>query len=250
MNTQPDTMPLCSAERGIPLEVASIDDIELAARLYQVGLFEGSRIQRLDEEVSIRPVRVRNDSREAVFGGGMTMNIIVHIDDGRRLPLAELKSGESGHIEGVTRGGLLAEFMETLGFRPDTPITFLRSLPPMEYVTVTERGERVRLTEGMASKIWGTLDERPMQFASASAGKPFRVLRIFGNQASMRNFPESGILAGSVITLESVCQAQSFDMGGLRCSASPRKPVIISGVDGLRLYLEREDSLKIRVLPL
>ena len=121
----------------------------------------------LDQEVLVRPVRVRGPKGEAVLGGGMAMKVVVHADDGRKLPLAEMGANETGHIEGITGGPGLSGALSVLGLGISDRVCFLRTLPPMEYITLLESGIRVRLTEGMAAKIWGRTTGEPLQYISA-----------------------------------------------------------------------------------
>ena len=61
--------PLTKAIFGAPLVIEKMADPELARRLQFMGLFVGSEIVRLDQEVLIHPVRVRGPKREVVLGG-------------------------------------------------------------------------------------------------------------------------------------------------------------------------------------
>lgn len=148
---------LIDAPLGRTLILVKVEDLSMEMRLRRMGLFEGSSLTRLDEEVLIQPVRVRGPGGEFILGGGMASRIVAHLDDGRKLPLVELKPGESGHIEGVTCGGSLEKTLKTLGVRENDEITFVRKIPPMEYITLVEEEKRIRLNEGMAAKIWGRM---------------------------------------------------------------------------------------------
>ncbi len=235
-------IPLTQAEVGKPLTIHKMADPELGTRLGRMGLFEGSEIVRLDQEVLVQPVRVRGPAGDAVIGGGMAMKIVVHLPDDRRLPLIEMRPRQSGHIEGVTGGVALLETLEALGLKPDDSILFIRRLPPMEYVVITEGGDRVRLTEGMAAKIWGRMGGRPMQFVSARTGEPFEAIRILGGPNARRMLRAQGVEQGATIHLEGVAQAQSLKL-------TARSPVAVATRQGLRLFLDDKDADRIRVRP-
>ena len=205
-----------------------------------MGLFEGSEITRLDQEVLIQPIRVRGPQGDAVLGGGMTMKIVVHLDDGRKLPLAEMKPDEAGHIEGLTGGRRLESALETLGLKMNDHIRMLRRLPPMEYVAVIESQGRVRLTEGMAVKIWGRMHGKSLQFVSSRAGERFHVEQILGGANACQMLGSRGIEPGKILILEGVAPAQNLRMG-------VRNPVVITSAEGLRLFLNLSDAEQILV---
>jgi Fe2+ transport system protein FeoA len=233
-------LPLTAAPLGKPLVLVKLADSDLALRLKRMGLFEGSEIVRLDQEVLVQPVRVRGPKGDVVLGGGMAMKMVIHLEDGRKLPLSEMKPGETGHLEGVTGGEGLSGALETLELKVNDRIRFLRKLPPMEYITVTAAGGRVRLTEGMAAKLWGRMQGRLLQFISARAGEKFYVEEILGGPKAQEMLRARGIKPGEVIVLEGVAQAQSLH-GGVR------NPVVISSREGLRLFLEPRDGQQIFV---
>jgi Fe2+ transport system protein FeoA len=231
---------LTDAESGTPLIIEKMTDNELAMRLGRIGLFEGSEIMRLDEEVLVQPVRIRGPRRDVVLGGGMAMKIVVHLDDGRKLPLVEMKPGETGHIEGLTGSTEFVSVLEKLELEANDLITLIRKIPPMEYITVVIPGERVRLTEGMAAKIWGSMQGRNLQFVSARAGQEFKVEDILGGFKARKMLHGHGIEPGRTLVLETVAQAQSLHQ-------NTRNPIIIVGREGLRLFLRPEDGEHISV---
>lgn len=231
---------LIDAPLDKPLILVSVANPALALRLRRMGLFEGSEIVRLDQEVLVQPVRVRGPKGEVVLCGGMAMKIVVHLEDGRRLPLAEMERGETGHIEGLTGGTGLAGALEILGLKINDRIDCVRKLPAMEYIAVIEGAGRVRLTEGMAARIWGRMQDRQLQFISAQAGEKFHVRDILGGARANAMLCSRGIEPGKVLTLEGVAQAQSLKDGF-------RNPVVISSREGLRLFLEPKDGERVFV---
>ena len=233
-------IPLTEAPMGRPLVLTAVKDMDLARRLRLMGLFEGSEIMRLDEEVMLRPVRIRGPKGEAVLGGGMAAKVVVHLDDGRKMPLSEMKGGETGHMEGLTGGRDLADTLEILGLTLNDHIHFVRALPPMEYITIIENRGRVRLTEGMASKIWGEMLGQTLQFVSARAGEKFRVIKLLGGNRARRQLRSKGLEPGKILILEGVAQAQSLNPGLFN-------PVIVSSREGLRLFLGIDEGDKVLV---
>ncbi len=233
--------PLTEAPTGRALTLVKVLDPDLALKLSRMGLFEGSEITKLEQEVLVHPVRVRGPKRDAVLGGGMAMKIVVHLDgDEGKLPLTEMRPGQAGHIEGLTGGPYLFKALETLGLKPDDRIEFLRKLPPMEYVAVLEHNGRIHLTEGMAAKIWGRMQDKQIQFVSSKVGEKFHVDEILGGTNAVKMLEEKGVRPGRTMVLEKVAQAQALHIG-------VRNPVVVSSSEGLRLFLSSFDANKILV---
>ncbi|GBC63512.1 ferrous iron transport protein A [Desulfonema ishimotonii] len=215
-----------------PLLLVRTDDPGLADRLRRMGLSAESRFVRMAEDIMLRTVRIRGPQNDAVIGAGMAGKIVVHLNDGRKLPLAEMKPGESGHIEGSTCGAALQRTLKTLGFGVDDRVTFLRTLPPMEYtVLIRDDARRVRVPEGMAFKIWGESGGKSLQFSMTPTGQPFLVKEILGGKKARQGVLSYGIEPGKTLIPETVSPGQNLYIG-------QKNLIIISTTDGLRLFLE------------
>lgn len=229
---------LKNAPFDTPLMLANIENDTLAARLQHIGLYEQTEIIRLDESLEVHSLRIRGPRGDVILGGGMGVKTIVHLDDGRRLPLIDMEPGDTGHIEGFTGGTSLVHTLEVLGFREDSPITLIRKLPPMDYITLILKGDRIRLSEGDAAKLWGSVQDVEMQYSLAPVEKEFIVKEILGGKRAQERIRGRGIRPGSILMLEGVEQAQSVQLtrhGGL----------VISTRDGLHLHLPEGEGDRI-----
>ena len=222
------------------LLLVKVSDPSFAARLRHMGIFEGMELIHIREDVKLHPLRVRGRSGDAVIGGGMSAKIVVHLDDGRKLPLAEMAPDETGHIEGVTGGAGLSDALSVLGFKNDERITLIRRLPPMEYVVFLEKKGRIHLTESMAAKIWGETDKKMLQFNYARKGRQFNVKSILGGGNAREMLHASGIEPGAVLVLEGVNPARNFYM-------SKKNTIVVSTKEGMKLFLEQKNADKIFV---
>jgi Fe2+ transport system protein FeoA len=236
-------MQLSNAPFDSPLALSTVTNPELDAMLARLGLFRGQRLFRQSEEVLLHPVRVRGSGGEVVLGGRMAMRVIVHLADGRRMPITDMSPGQTGHIEGTTCSPRLLEALNVLGLSIDEPITYLRQLPHMEYVVRVGTERRERLTEGMAAKIWGRFGGRSMQFVSAGKGQPFTVEQLLGGERAFTALQNKGIVPGKIISLEAVGPVQTFTM-------AVYEPVVITTEDGLHLHLRPDQAESIWVNPL
>lgn len=226
---------LAQAPCETALTVTRVVDAQLEAQLGRMGIHPGSAVTRLDEEVALNTVRVRGPRGEVLLGGGMGGKVVVHLDDGRMVPLIELSPGESGHIEAVTGGVSLAETLAALGLKGDDRVEMVRALPPMEYVARLEGRGRVRLAEGMAAKIMGRMGDLECQFANAQAGTSFTVTRILGGARARRAIAALAIAEGDTLMLDHVAKASSY-----RLSGGDR--VVLSSREGLRLFLRSDQA--------
>lgn len=233
---------LSDAPFDIPLTLSRVTRAEVDTMLSQLGLYRGQTFYREHEEVLLHPVRVRTSHGDVVLGGMRAMCIVVHLDDGRKMPLLELSAGQTGHIEGASCPKDVAETLAVLGIDKDEPITFLRQLPPMEYTIMVGEKRRTVLNEGRASKIWGAIGERRLQFVSAGKGQPFLVEKILGGSRACEALEEKGIAPGKTISLVNVAPSQTL-------SLTTREPVVITTENRLHFHLPVDQAKCIYVKP-
>ncbi len=230
------------APLDVPLTLVEIRDEVLSDRLARMGVYPGDELIRLgDDEAVFGPVRVRGPRGEVIIGGGVAARVIVHHDDGHKTPVAEMHPGETGHVEGLVGGSGLAHGLKLLGIEEDDAIQMIHRVPPMNY-HVSIGKQRVLITEGAASKIWGEMGGQPMQFAMVGRGKPFLVRSILGGERAHFTLQRLGIVPGQTIALEAVAPADSV-------GASGRSQVVLCMKTGLRLYLRPGQAQKVLVAP-
>ena len=112
-------------------------------------------------------------------------------------------------------------------------IRFIRSLPHMDYVTLINRRERTRLSEGEAARIWGAYPgEETTQFYFARKDLDFTVTELMGGPKALNHLKTHGVEKGVILTIESIEQAKSLQGHGPESA-----PITISTPEGLRLYL-------------
>ncbi len=214
------------------LVILEVRNIDLAIWLERLGLFVGDHIIRHDEEINFHPVRVRGLKGDVIVPAGLGIKILVHIESsGERKPLVEMDRDEHAHIETVACGKGCRKAMKHLGIEENIDVTFIRTLPHMDYITLIEGHKRTRLTEGEAARLWGKCQgEEETQFYFASKGKNFSIQEIIGGRKVTEHLRTHGISAGSVVLLEAIQQAQSLHKPGM-------EPITITSAGGLRLHL-------------
>lgn len=225
-------IPLSEAPIGRPLRLVRVSEAALEERLARMGLTDSTSFERLDETVMLQTVRLRGPKGDVVIAPGMGAKVVVHLDDGRRVPLAELRRGDAGHIEGITCGPSLERTLKFLGLEMDARVSFVRALPAMDYLSrIVEDAKRVRLPEGSVCKVWGRCGERESQFCMAPPGERFRVEAFLCGPGAEAAIRAHGIEIGKTLVLESVAPSQNIFVGH-------QGHVVISTTDGLRLILE------------
>jgi len=234
-------IPLSEAPIDRPLRLVRVEDAVLEDRLARMGLNEETLFHRLDDTVMLQTLRVRSPKGDVVIAPGMGAKVVVHLDDDRRVPLAEMTRGDAGHIEGITCGPTLEQTLKFLGLEMDARVSFIRALPAMDYLSrIVEDSRRVRLPEGTVCKLWGRAGERETQFCMVPPGEPFRVEAFLCGAGAEAAIRARGIDIGKTLVLESVAPSQNIFVG-------PRGHFVVSTTDGLRLILETPQARHIWV---
>lgn len=222
---------LINAPVNTDLVLLEITSVELAIWLQRLGLFIGSHIIRHDKEINYYPIRIRSTKGDVVVPAGLGIKIFVHLNSGERKPLVEMKKNETGHIETMSCGHGCIRALAHIGIKENVNVTFLHSLPHMDYITLINRKERTRLSEGEAARLWGKCEEgKESQFYFAKKNKPFLVKEIIGGSKIYEHIKTHGIQQGCTLILEAIEQAQELHKPGF-------EPITISSICGLRLYL-------------
>jgi Fe2+ transport system protein FeoA len=234
--------PLTKAPLGISMAVYKVVGRGFGERMARLGVFVGTTLTRLGDAVSVSPVKVRGPLGEAVLSGSWAAKMVVHLDDDRRLPLLECSPGETGHVEGVTGQDRVAESMAALGLTENDRITFVRRLPPMAYNALADGTSRVRLGEGMASKLLGQTPSGLVQFCGVGVGEAFTVTEILAGENARQTFESLGVRPGTRLVLQSVTAGQVMRL-------ARHNPVVCVTGDGLRLYFQEKDADRILVAP-
>lgn len=213
------------------LTVLDVTDSHLNAWLQRLGIFTGGHLIKHDEEINYHPVRIRAELGEIVIPAGLAIKIFIHTDDDVKKTLVEMERGETGHVEAMTCGRGCVNALSRFGLTEGAEFTFVRRLPHMDYITVIDRRERTRLSEGEAARIWGkTEGQEATQFYFAKRNKPFMVQEIIGGQKITRHLITHGITVGAEIMLESIAQTQEIH-------APSMEHLTVSSPGGLRMYL-------------
>ena len=221
---------LIDAPVNTDLIMLQVTSPRLEAWLQRIGLFTGSKIIRHDKEFNFSPVRVKAEKGDVIIPAGLAMKIYIHLDSGEKIPLTEMKKKEKGHVEILSSGKHAETILARLGLKENSEVVFLRSLPHMDYITVVNKKERTRLSEGEAARIWGhSGDEAHSQFYFAKQQTPFFVKEIMGGKKSCDHLETHGVTPGSELLLEAIEQAQSLHQ-------PVAEPITISSPNGLRIF--------------
>ncbi len=235
------TIALNDAPVNTELTLLQVSSASLAAWLQRLGLFVGSTLMRHNEEMIYHPVRVTALHGDVVVPAGLASKVLVHLDEGDRLPLVEMTRGTTGHIETMTCGMGCVQALSKLGLKEEVKVTCVRQLPHMDYLTIIDRRARTRITEGEAAHIWGRVEgEKPTQFYFTRQGQPFEVLDVIGGQRAKKHLNTHGITPGKELILETIEQANELHKPS-------RRAVIITSPGGLRLYLDESQARQVVV---
>lgn len=232
---------LIDAPVNTDLTLLQVTNRKLETWLKRVGLFTGATLIRHTKEFNFTPVRVKADKGDVIIPAGLAMKIYVHLESGEKIPLTEMKKKDRGHVEILSSGRLVEKFLGRLGLKENSTIVFLRSLPHMDYITVINKKERTRLSEGEAARIWGNSpNEADSQFYFASRGTLFTVKEIMGSRKSCEHLKTHGVSPGAQLMLETIEQAQGLHQ-------PLNEPITISTPKGLRIYFPPEKAAQVIV---
>jgi len=235
-----ESLPLNQAPFNLPLTLEAIASNVLAEQFRKLGLELHSEIIRLDETLAAQTLRVSGSNGAAVLSSGMGLKTIVHLEDDRRIPLHDMEPGEKGHLEGTTGGHEFVSSLALLGFKENDPITLIRKLPPMEYVTKIDHGMLLRLSEGDAAHILGEINGTIRQFSLAAARIDFTVRQLLGGKKATARLVNLGLSVGSILTLVEVRSTQMVKISGAH-------QLMITSRDGLHLHLPTSAGTAIMV---
>lgn len=224
------------APNGTKLCIERINNEQLEKDLFRMGISTGSTVYRMSAELDLHTVKIRHAGGDTVLSGGMGGKVLGHLDDDRIVALTDMKVGEKGHIETVEGGEDLINAMQSLGLCHGQEFEMVRILPPMEYITLINDKRRERLSEGMAAKILGTMDNNEhCQFANSRAGSKFTVDKIIGGENAKKIMEAFNIRQGDILILESVENAPTFKL-------SQTEHFILTNKSGLRIYLKKDQA--------
>ncbi len=229
------------APAGILLTLEKIEDSKLESELFRMGVYADSLVYKMDAESDIHTVRIKTAKGELVLAGGMGGKIVAHLDDNRMIPLIEMKPKECAHIEAIEGGEELATAFSALGLENGEEFELVRSLPPMIYLVEVEGKKRIKLSEGMAAKILGKMENsKECQFANASVKVPFIVSKIIGGESSKKILDSLNVVEGDTLILDSVENAPVYSM-------NKNGRFMLATSEGLRVILKKEQADNIRV---
>ncbi len=231
---------LDKAPIGVPLILCHIMDEGLSIRVQRLGLYDGAKLMRLNESVTIGPVKVNGPQGDVILSGGLAAKVVIHLDDDRRLPLLDCVHGDSGHVEGITGHGTVESVLADLGFKENDRITFLRRIPPMLYKFSIEGKKTTQMNEGLASKVIGDTENGPVQLCSAGVGEAFEVTHILAGETAKETLAALNVHIGSKLQLSNVSTGQVL-------SFSNFKSIVCMTYDGLRLYFQEKDAKQLLV---
>lgn len=232
---------LIDAPINAELTIMKIVNVDLITWMNHLGLFVGSKVTRHDDEINFNPVRVRGGIGDVIVPAGLGIKAIVHLQNGERKPLTEMDKKDTGHLESIAGGRGCEKALNRLGLKIDSEITFLRSLPHMDYIVLINQTQRTRISEGEASRIWGSVEDGVEgQFYFSKRGASFTITEILGGRGVGQHLATHGIAIGNSMVLEGIEQAQ-------QAHAPAEKKVTVSSQSGLRMYLNLKQAGQIVV---
>jgi Fe2+ transport system protein FeoA len=178
--------------------IVDIKDESQAAMLATLGLTEGALISKVATGGMSAPVWLRGPWGQAIVDGESADGIFVRLDGGQIRSATALQPHQKAYYLG---GVPTNDILNKLGIQPEQSIRLMRKLPLMTYVVQGAQKKVVRIDCKSATRIWGLMDGRKMQFAAALVKRLFAVESILGENDSSSRLSALGIRAGVDLTL-------------------------------------------------
>jgi len=223
-------LTLFDAKPGL-FRIMQIQGNRLARRLEDLGILPGTVITKVEVksgEDTAPAIRIATKERRGVLGGGMSLKIWVDYQ-GSVTTLASLPPNTTGVVKELSGGKFMVDAVGLLGIREGEEVTVLHRLPPMDYVVRVD-GRRIRIGEGAAAKVWGTIEGKPVQLTALGHGRSLVVEQIAGGMTSVEHLEKLGVRPETKILVEGVEPRQSIGIGRTRV-------VLIHNPDGMELWL-------------
>lgn len=202
------TITLAKAAINTFWKVSQITEPTIKTRLQKIGVDVGTELMVLEPYEKTLPVKMRlvGQKKDILISPCMTMQMLVHSSDDKKISLAEIPIGSEAHLESITGDSThLAEDLEKLGITVGTTdFQILRRLPPMLYTAFNEENKKVELTEDMASKILGEMDGKTVQFSMAGKGRKFTITTLLGCEKAQKRLHSFGVHIGGKLLLDHV----------------------------------------------
>lgn len=240
---------LTEASKNTFWKVVKMTDPNLKNQLQKIGVDTGTYLMPLEHIEKTLPVRMRlvGQKKDILISPDMTIHMVVHSSDNQKTSLAEIPVGSSAHLEGVTgEDASLARDLEKLGIIVGvTDFKILRRLPPMLYFASNEDGKRIRLTEAMASKILGEMENETTQFSMAGHARNFKVQTLLGSQKNQAELSSLGVNIGGHLLLDHVepCPCPA------RACGHQKTNIRLITKDNMQFYLSAQAAAHTYVVP-
>ncbi len=240
------TTTLANAAINTFWKVSQITEPNLKTKLQKIGVDVGTELMPLEAYEKTLPVRMRlvGQKKDILISPTMTMQMLVHSSDDKKISLAEIPIGSEAHLEGITGNSThLVKDLEKLGITVGTTdFQILRRLPPMLYTAFNEENKKVRLTEGMACKILGEMDDEIIQFSMAGKGRKFTTKTLLGGEKAQEKLNLLGVHIGGELLLDHVepCDEPQF-------CRNKQEQIRLITKDKMQFYLPQENCRHILV---
>ena len=218
-------------------KIFRINGHQLTRHLENLGIRPKTVVTKMKNVKETTPaIRVATKEREGVLGIGICLKIWVDYH-GSTTTLESMPPNVTSVVKELSGGESMVEAVGLLGIREGEEVTVLHRLPPMDYV-VTVNGPWMRVGEGLAAKVWGTREGRPIQLTALGAGNSLVVDKVAGGKSAVKYLEGLGIRFGAKIIVNRVEPRQAIGIGRTRV-------VCIRSPEGIELWLGKKEAAAI-----
>lgn len=186
--------------------ISRIDGPGLRQRLKEMGLTEGSFVERLGLSALPGCVEIKIGQRRVTLGFGITLKLRVD-QGGKSVGLLDMNPGDHGVVSAIQGGKRIAEILrKEFGIATGASIQMVGQKPDRDFL-VEVRERRSSLCEGDASKIL-VRKRKKIQLNYLEAGDEAPIVTIAAGLRARSMLEEFGIEEGRVIRLIEITESE------------------------------------------
>ncbi len=226
---------------GSKVVLSGIADRNLARRLKIIGVMPGCHLELFHEHVLDSSVVVRSEKGIAVLDAEMASKLMICHEDDHITPVVDMFPGENGHVYDLPAIYCLKRIMSVLGLSTGSQVFMVNRIPPF-YYSIYVNSKDIRITQGLACRIWGSIRGRECQLALASEGDEFHVQDVLGGRRVKNVIDKLGIKQNKTARVNSLIL---FD-GDIPLG---EQLLILTTESGSRVHLNSRQASRMYVAP-
>lgn len=233
---------LFDAQMSHCYQIAEIKNIQLANDIGSYGIYKNSIVMKVDsDDLNYATLKLQTKDGTCTVWGHLAKKIFVKAGKQASKNIYDVEEGKTAILESVQGCETFQERLAFLGLVPGRRIKVQKRLPFMQYMVLIDGKIRVKLSEAIASTLFGVCMGKEMQFSFARKDKPFLVTKIISGEKMGLYLSEIGIDEGAEIQLTGI-------EPGKQVIFDEDASIALNVLEGYRLLISPETAKAIKVI--